>query len=472
MLCVDNLLKLDLFQTLPRTHLDWICARVVEINLAQGEIFIKEGDIPRDFLILVSGRMSITHWSEGVEMPVGQHLATAFFGEIQVLTEKPVPVTLRALTPCRIYQLSGEDFRSLLHQCRDFERKIFCTVETRLRELESFLRSREKMAALGTLAAGLAHELNNPAAALVRTLKDVIPAWRELERMNLMYAQLNVEPEHTQKWLEIRDAGFDYVVNNQVDLISLSAREEKILEWLEDYGVEAPWNLAEPLAIGGVDLETVARLLERWRDRPREIREQPLRWLALSFEVISTIESGLKGAERISKLVHSMKSYSHLDRGAQQMVDVREGIEDTLHLLSYKLKQGIEVRRDYELDLRKIPAYGDELNQVWTNLIDNAIDAMNDKGVLEIKTCLSDKYLRNKKYIRVEITDSGSGISEKIQSRIFEPFYTTKDVGKGSGLGLDTVKKIVENRHGGMISFQSKPGKTTFIVCLPLSEKS
>ncbi len=468
MLCVDDLMKLDLFQTLPRTRLDWICDRAAEINLIQGEIFIREGDLPQGFLILTSGRMSITRRSQGTEIPVGEHEAPAFFGEIQVLTEEPVPVTLRSLTHCRVYQLSGEDFRCLLHQCRDFERKIFRTVQTRLRGLESFLRSREKMAALGTLAAGLAHELNNPAAALVRALKNVIPAWRELERMNLMYGQLNVEPEHTAQWTAIRDAGFDYVVNNQVDFVTLSDREEKVLAWLEDYGIEDAWNLAEPIAIGGVDLEQVDRLLDRWRDRPQEIREQPIRWLALSFEVISTIESGLKGAERISKLVHSMKSYSHLDRGAQQMVDVREGIEDTLRLLSYKLKQGIEVHRCYNPELPPIPAYGSELNQVWTNLIDNAIDAMNGQGILEISTGFSDKYLRNKKYIKVEITDSGSGIPTKIQSRIFEPFYTTKEVGKGSGLGLDAVKKIVENRHGGTLSFQSKPGQTTFTVCLPI----
>ncbi len=468
MLCVDDLMKLDLFQTLPRTRLDWICDRATEINLIQGEIFIREGDLPQGFLILTSGRMSITRRSEGTEIPVGEHEAPAFFGEIQVLTEELVPVTLRSLTHCRVYQLSAEDFRCLLHQCRDFERKIFRTVQTRLRGLESFLRSREKMAALGTLAAGLAHELNNPAAALVRALKNVIPAWRELERMNLMYGQLNVEPEHTAQWTAIRDAGFDYVVNNQVDFVTLSDREEKVLAWLEDYGIEDAWNLAEPLAIGGIDLEKVDRLLDRWRDRPQEIREQPIRWLALSFEVISTIESGLKGAERISKLVHSMKSYSHLDRGAQQMVDVREGIEDTLRLLSYKLKQGIEVHRCYNPELPPIPAYGSELNQVWTNLIDNAIDAMDGQGILEISTGFSDKYLRNKKYIKVEITDSGSGIPAKIQSRIFEPFYTTKEVGKGSGLGLDAVKKIVENRHGGTLSFQSKPGQTTFTVCLPI----
>ena len=467
-LCVEDLTKLEIFQTLPKSRLDWICNHAVEIKLNAGEIFVKEGDISKGFAILTLGRMSLTRWSEGLEMPVGEHLAPSFFGEIQAFTEEPVPVTLQAMSPCLIYQICGEDFRCLLHECRDFEREIFRTVQSRMRSLESFIHSREKIAALGTLAAGLAHELNNPAAALVRALKNVLPAIRELEHMNLSYGQLHVELEHTEQWFKLRDAGLDNIINERVDFVSMSDREDEFLEWLEDYGVENPWNLAEPLAAGGIDLEVVKKLMARWKDDPTEMRDQAIRWLALSLDVMSTIHSGLKGAQRISELVHSMKSYSHLDRGAQQIVDVREGIEDTLRLLSYKLKQGIEVRRSYDPTLTKIHAYGSELNQVWTNLIDNAIDAMDGKGVLEISTSFSDKYLRNKQYVRVELTDSGCGIPEKIQSRIFEPFYTTKGVGKGSGLGLDAVKKIVENRHGGVISFESKPGKTTFRVCLPI----
>ncbi|MGK7917797.1 MAG: sensor histidine kinase [Prochloraceae cyanobacterium] len=462
-LCVEDLIKLELFQTLPSSRLNWVCDRAKEINLASGEILVQEGDLTPGFFVVISGRIGITRWSEGVEMPIGEHDAPTFFGEITIFTDEPIQVTLRALTECRIYEISGDDFRELLHECRDFERQIFRSLQSRIRGLESFLRSREKMAALGTLSAGLAHELNNPAAALVRALKDAIPAMRELEQMNLSYAKLNVEEEHTQQWFQAREAGYEAIVERRIDLTTLSDREEELLEWLEDYGVENAWNLAEPLAAAGIEIETLERLTERWREDPTQMRDQGLRWLSLSFEVMSTIESGLRGAQRICELVQSMKSYSHLDRGAGQIVDVREGLEDTLRLFSYKLKQGIELRRSYAQNLPKISAYGSELNQVWTNLIDNAIDAMAGKGILDITTSV------NGNYVRVEITDSGAGIPVEIQSRIFEPFFTTKGVGQGSGLGLDAVRRIVENRHQGKISFESQPGKTTFTVYLPVS---
>jgi signal transduction histidine kinase len=180
--------------------------------------------------------------------------------------------------------------------------------------------------------------------------------------------------------------------------------------------------------------------------------------------MMSMIQSGQSGAERIATLVKSMKSYSYMDQGAQQMVDIHTGLEDTLRLFAFKLKQGITVERDYDATLPKLMAHGSELNQVWTNLIDNAIDAIGDKGTLTLRTC------HFQGDARVEIIDTGPGIPPEIQSRIYEPFFTTKGVGKGSGLGLETVLRIVENRHHGTIGLESAPGHTCFAVCLPLGE--
>ena len=463
MLCSEELLKLELFQKLHSDRLKWVCDRAEEIELATGDILVKEGDIHRGFFVLTSGTVSITRFSEGVEMPIGQHSAPSFFGEIQIMTDDLVPVTLRAVTDCLAHEITSEDFLELVHECRNFERTVFRTVQTRVQGLQSFIQNREKMAALGTLAAGLAHELNNPAAAVVRSLKDIMPAMLELQRMNLVYGQRNVDEAHTEQWLKIRDDGYDFIAQHKSDPLNMMDREDALLDWLEDYGVKEAWKLAEPLAAGNVEPQQLDKLVQRWRDDTTELRDMGLRWLALSFDVMTMIQSGLRGAERVSELVQSMRSYSHLDRGAKQQVDVHQGLEDTLQLLSHKLKQGVKIKRTYDRSLPKILAFGSELNQVWTNLIDNSIDAMEEKGDLEIVT--ANKGDR----IAIKIIDSGSGIPLEIQSRIFEPFFTTKTVGKGSGLGLDNVRRIVENRHRGSISVESEPGRTCFIICLPVN---
>lgn len=458
----QELLKLELFQVLPPERLNWVCDRAEAIDLKPQEVLVREGDIALGFLILTEGRIGITRQSDGVDMPIGQHEAPAFFGEVQILTGEIVPVTLRSFTDCRLHRLSEEDFLTLLHECRAFEKIIFQTVTVRSRGLESFIRSREKMAALGTLAAGLAHELNNPAAALVRALKDVTPALIELQRMNLVTGQAGLSKAEIEQWSGERDRGYDAIVNKLVDPVTLSDREDELLTWLEDYGIEDAWNLATPLAEAGVEIKTLEQLTAPWRNDSTELKDIGVRWLGLSFEVMSTIKGGLRSAERISELVQSMKSYSYLDQGAQQLVDVHQGIEDTIRLFSSKLKQGVTVKRSYDDTIPQILVYGSELNQVWTNLIDNAIDAMDDKGILELTT-------KNKgDRLVVTITDSGSGISAEMRSRIFEPFFTTKPVGKGTGLGLEMVRRIVENRHHGSISLDSNPGRTSFSVCLPL----
>lgn len=465
MLCIEDLSKFELFQCLPLERLDWVCDRVDKIELPAGKTLVHEGDTVQGVFLLIAGQIGITRISEGLDIPLGQHKAPACFAELPVLTDEPIPVTLHTVMNCLLYELAGDDFRTLIHECREFERAVFRVMAQRLRGVESFVRGREKMAALGTLAAGLAHELNNPSAAVVHALRDVIPAIMELQRMSRVYGQRQVEAEHTQQWLQVRDEGYDAISHNRLDLATLSDREEQLLDWLDAYGVANAWNLAEPLASGGVTVEALDALTARWKDDPTELRDMGVRWLALSFDVMLMIQSGIRGAERITALVQAIKAYSYLDQGARQLVDVHQGIEDTLQIFFHRLEPGIEVSRCYEHNLPQIDAYGSELNQVWTHLIDNAIDAMNGKGQLKITTA------RDGNAVCVTITDSGEGIPAEIQSRIFESFFTTKPVGKGTGLGLDIVRRIVENRHQGTIALESQPGETRFSIRLPCLEK-
>ena len=468
MLCSKALLQMKPFQALPSERIDWICDRAEHIQLAPGEVLVREGDRPRGFFMQIRGQITVSRSSNGADMPVGRHESPTFFGEIQVLTEDLVPVTLTADKEVDLYRLNCPDFLEVLHSCREFERDIFRTVGKRLRGLESFIQNREKMAALGTLSAGLAHELNNPAAALVRVLKDVQPAIMELQRMNLVYGQQQVDDEHTQEWLDVRDRGYEAIAHPHHDPLAQGDREDALMDWLEDYGVDNAWKLAEPLAAGEVEPKMLDELVDRWRNETSELRDMGIRWLALSFDVMGMVKSGLDGAERISTLVQSMKAYSYMDRAAQQLVDIHDGIEDTLRLFAFKLKYGIQVERLYGADLPKVMAFGSELNQVWTNLIDNAIDALSEgtpddsPAKITIHTCQVNNC------VRVKLKDNGPGIPPDIQSRILEPFFTTKPMGKGTGLGLDMVRRIVENRHGGSLIMESEPGRTCFVVLLPI----
>lgn len=468
MLCAESLAEMTPFDKLPESRLEWICDRAESIHLEPGEVLVHEGEQPKGFFIQTSGQITVSRLSNGVDMPVGRHERASFFGEIQSLTEDLVPVTLTADAHTDLYRLDCCDFLDLVHSCREFERDIFRVVSKRLRGLESFVRTREKMAALGTLSAGLAHELNNPAAALVRVMKDIKPAVIELQRMNLVYGQQQPDEAHTQQWLALRERGFEAIASPDNDPLAQGDREDALTDWLEDYGAADAWKLAEPLAAGHVEPSDLDPLMDCWRNSKTELHDMGIRWLALSFDVMGMIRNGLDGAERISTLVQSMKSYSFMDQSAQQKVDVHDGIEDTLRLFAFKLKHGIKVERDYDKDMPKIMAYGSELNQVWTNLIDNAIDALEEadlpdskKPTITIRTCH-----KNDKVI-VEVEDNGPGIPPEVKNRILEPFFTTKEMGKGSGLGLDVVRRVVQNRHGGGLMIDSKPGRTRFTVSLP-----
>lgn len=463
MICIDDLRRLDLFASVSDERLQWVCDHVVLAHYQQGDIIVAQGEPPKGFFIHLEGEIDILRESEGHQMPIGKHIAPSFFGEVQIYTDEAVPITLKALTPCTLYLMKRDDFRQLMISTRQIEKRIFQTIQDRTRRLESFIRNREKMAALGTLAAGLAHELNNPAAALTRTMAKLHPKILQLQDMNLSYGKRNVDEDHTAQWRALRDKGFDFICQQRLSSKELAIREDGFLDWLEQQDIPDAWELAAALAASGLSSDDIEAVAARWQDDPTPMRYQGIQWLALSFEVLSMLVDGQRASQRITELVDAVRSYSHVDRDVQQEVDVHQGIEDTLKILHHKLKYGVEVTTQFDRNLPKIKAYGSELNQVWTNLLDNAIDAMAGQGVIDIYTH------REGEHVCVHITDHGPGIPEAIQARVFESFFTTKEVGKGTGLGLDITRRIVENRHRGSIDLTSTPGKTTFFVRLPIA---
>lgn len=461
MIPLDLLRAMPLFADLSDDCMRWVCAQLTEVKLAPGEVLLAEGEPSRGFFILFEGEMDVLKQNDGEPLPAGHHVAPAFFGETPLLAQVAVPVTLRAVGPCRLARLADSAFRRLLADSPEFSKVIFRTMAQRMGGMESFLRQREKMAALGTLAAGLAHELNNPAAAIARVvdrLRNVLEALYEATDALHVQGLPSTACGALERLRERAEA--QLAENAAVDPLTAVEREEEVSEWLGDRRVDEGWLLAPTLVAGGIgpsDLEALSAAVGR------ENLAAAVRWVAASVELAMLLDEVGRGSARISELVKALKSYSYEGQAPLQEVDLHDGIEDTLTILRHKLKQGIDVVRDYDRTLPKVLVYGSELNQVWTNLIDNAADALGGQGTITIRTH------REGEFAVVEICDDGPGIPPEIQSRIFEPFFTTKPLGKGTGLGLDITYRSVVNRHRGHIRLTSKPGETRFEVMLPIA---
>jgi signal transduction histidine kinase len=336
---------------------------------------------------------------------------------------------------------------------------VYGTDLTALKEAEQALRQSERMATLGTLAAGVAHELNNPAAAVQRAAQQLSQSLGELRQAEIAVDQLappaevHAHLEHLERQVRTRAAeppDFDPVTRSDI--------ENDVELWLEDRDIDDPWDLAPALVASGMgptELDDLADAV------PADALNALVVWLARAFPVHAVLEEIRHGASRIAEIVRALKAYSYVDQAPVQSVDVNEGIRHTLIILQNKLKRGVTVDLRLAPDLERIQAFGGDLNQVWTNLIDNAVDAMDGSGRLTIRTANEDGW------VRVEVEDDGPGIPSDVQGRVFDPFFTTKAPGEGTGLGLNTTFTIVSKKHGGRIELRSRPGRTTFVVRLP-----
>jgi len=464
----DELRQIPLFDGLSDAELEGVLQNGSDKLVAAGEVNGREGEPVEHLYVILEGELRISKQVNGGEVVINTYGPGAFFAEVPLLAGTPFRATGRALTDCRMFLIPNDLFRRMLTEYPSFSNKVLETMAERVQILQSVAGQREKLNSLGTLAAGLAHELNNPATAARRSAEDLRESLDELRSTGMRLARATASGELTPSALD----GVERTINDilerteardeeNLDELERCEREEELGLWLEDHGVSGGWDLAPSFVYTGLEVTSLEPILESVRPG---LRTDAIHYVAAALSTASLVDEVEGGVRRISGIVQMMEGYSYMDRSPIQDVDVNGSLDDTLAVLDYRL-EGVEVVRDYDPDLPRVTAYGGELNQVWTNLVDNAIDAVSTvegPGRIGLRTsCEGDRVL-------VEVTDDGPGIPTEDHGRIFEPFFSTKDVAEGRGLGLDVSYRIVVGRHGGDIHVVSEPGETRFEVRLPV----
>ena len=429
------------------------------IEAPVGTTLAVEGERTGLFHVVLEGEVRASRTYDRQSILLGVNKTGNFLGETMLLLDIPWVATLRVSKPARLFQLDEGRFWRMMTICQSVAREIFRSASNRMRNLEGFSQQREKLVSLGTMAAGLAHELNNPAAAARRAAAHMQQTTENVQSFLCRLGKC-LEPEHWQYLLNAAQEASERKAP-ELDHLARSDRAEMIGKWLDTHSVASAWDLAPVFVNAGLDVAWLDKLAE---NVPPACHADALGWLAARLSLKSLVGEIDQSTSRIAELVKAVKSYSYMDQSPMQEVDIHEGIESTLTMLGHKLKN-MTVVRQFDRSLPRIMAYGSELNQVWTNLIDNAVAAVNGKGKICVSTSLEHDQLV------VEIMDDGPGIPPEVQARMFEPFFTTKSVGTGTGLGLVISNRIVGDRHGGEIEFESRPGETRFKVRLPLNPK-
>jgi signal transduction histidine kinase len=460
---VGELRTVDLFDGIGDDELaEWVAVAHVQ-EVAPGELITEQNQEPPGLILLLEGTALSELVARGRSEPLGRQRAPTWIGAVAVLTGGPMPLRMHAETPCRVAIIEPAEFRRLVFAQPPVHQAVMRQVAPVMLRLGGIEQSRERLAALGTMAAGLAHELNNPAAAARRAAAQMTEELRAVNSTLARFVESGIERREAEQLVALQQEVVDRAATaTAMDTLDAADAEDDLLARLEALGVPSPWLLAEPLAAAGVDQD--------WLDRVAALAgsatDAALRWVTATLTIERLGLELCESTDRISALVGAVKSYAYMDRGGLVEVDLHEGLETTLTVLGHKLKHtSIKIKRDYDRGLPRVTVRGSELNQVWTNLLDNAIDAVGGEGTIAIAT------RRDGDCAVVEVSDDGVGIPAEVRERIFDPFFTTKDVGFGTGLGLATARRIVVDRHDGSLTVESRPGCTTFSVRLPLQQQ-
>jgi len=451
-----ELLNVPTFADLPDDQVEWFLSQSQEMNIKAGETYARQGDPADAMFVIIEGEVQGRAEFAG-ETFIFTTRAGEITGVLPFSRMKTFTVTGRAMTDSRALRFPAAQFQELVQKMPELAKRLVGLMSDRIRETTRVEQQRDRLAGLGKLSAGLAHELNNPASAAKRAagllreaMKRIKDASHELGRRDLTAAQ--------RSEIERLEASFIQRNDPPADSLTITDLEDQIDSLLRSHGQNDLWQLAADLARKNVKPEVLESL---FANLGPQIARAALVRIAAAVEIGNLLNELESSTSRISDLVLAIKEYTYMDQSPVQSVDVVKGLENTLTILNYKLKRGVTVHREYEKVPLLVNSFGSELNQIWTNIIDNAIDAMNGTGDLRIRTYREDDC------VVVEIADNGPGISPEVEAHIFEPFFTTKGVGEGTGLGLDTVQRIVR-KHRGSIQVTSEPGDTRFQVYLPL----